>query len=242
MTGGITRRRVLSGFMVGAFAGPATHSPPLFAAQTLDIPPTPMRLVRRLERGMRGGATITVERTWKLAFSTQPGAISISGEQIAATVDAPEALAPLAELERSRSTAGMFPILLNSNGFITKVGPYTKAADLAEAVKRAEAEITKRTIPAAAKAQQMQYLAQLQRAAGSFLKQLPRDLFFPAAQPSRAVREVSLPNGLVGEFEVIYEARRAQDHSWLGSAVRRVVTRIGETERQSREVWSMSEI
>jgi len=242
MTGGITRRRALVGAMAGAIAGMATYVPPLRATQSLDIPRRPMRLVRRLERGMRGGAVLTVERVWQVSFTTQGDGIAINGDQIAASVDAPDALAPLAKIEQSRSTAGMFPILLTSSGSIAAVGPYTKAADLAAVVQLAEAEIAKRAVPAAAKAQQLQYLAQLQRAASSFLQQLPHDLFFPVSQPSRAIRDVNLPNGLVGEFEVVYEARRAPDHSWLDLAVRRVVTRIGKSERHSREVWSMSEI
>lgn len=238
MTAGITRRRVLGGAIVAL----VTRASPLVAAGHLNIPGKPMRLVRRLERGMRGGAVITVERAWKISFRPQDAGIAVSGEQISVSVDAPEALAPLARIERSRSTSEMFPIRLTANGSIASIGPYAESTDLAQAVRKAEAEISQRAIPAAAKAQQKQYLAQLQRAAGSFLDQLPRDLFFPAAQPSRTVREVSLPNGLVGEFEVLYEARQTPDHGWLDLAVRRVVTRIGDSERHSREVWSMSEI
>ncbi len=242
MTGGITRRRVLGGAMVGTLAGVAAYAPPLLAAQPLNIPQGPMRLVRRLERGMHDGAVITVERAWQVLFNAQGRGISITGKQVDASVDAPNALAPLARIEESRSTAGMFPILLTASGTIDAVGPYTKAADLAKAVRHAEAQIAARAVPVGAKAQQLQYLAQLQRTAGSFLKHLPRDLFYPASQPVRAVQEVSLPNGLVGEFEVVYEARSAPDRQWLDLAVRRVVTRIGQSQRHSREVWSMSEI
>ncbi len=242
MTGGITRRRVLGGAMAGTLAGVAAYASPLLAAQPLNIPRGPMRLVRRLERGMHDGAVITVERAWQVTFSAQGTGIAINGEQIAASVDAPEALAALARLEQSRSTSDMFPILLAGDGSIAATGAYANAGDVAEAIRLAEAQIAQRPIPAAAKAQQLQYLAQLQRTAGSLLKQMPRDLFYPASEPSRAIREVNLPNGLVGEFEVVYEARKRPVHGWLDLAVRRVVTRIGQSQRQSREVWSMSEI
>lgn len=241
MTGGITRRRVLSGTASGALAGMAVLATPLWAAQPIQIPKGPMRLVRRLERGLRGGAIITVERVWRVAFAQQGSGVAIAGEQIDASVDAPAKLAPLARIERTRSTADMFPILLTAEGMIAAVGQYTRETDVDEAVRLAEAEIANRRLPAEAKKEQMLYLAQLQRTASSFLKQLPRDLFFPASEPTRTVRKVNLPNGLLGEFEVAYEARTAPRHGWLDLAVRRVVTRIGESVRHSREVWSMSE-
>lgn len=201
-----------------------------------------MRLVRRLERGLRGGAVITVERIWQVAFAEQGSGVAITGEQIDASVDAPAKLAALARIEESRSTADMFPILLTTEGRIAAVGPYTKQADLNEAVRLAESEIARRSLPPDTKRQQMLYLAQLQRTASSFLDQLPRDLFFPVSEPTRSVRKVNLPNGLLGEFEVAYEARTAPQQGWLDLAVRRVVTRIGDSVRRSREVWSMSEI
>ncbi|MEM8724766.1 MAG: hypothetical protein AAGE86_04500, partial [Pseudomonadota bacterium] len=222
--------------------GYATGPAALFAAQGLDYPRRPMRLVRRLERGMRGGAVLTVEREWQIEFSAQGSGIVVVGEQVGAAVDAPDELAALARIEQSRSTADMFPILLGTNGVIAAAGQYTKAQDLAAAVSKAESIIANRPIPAAAKSQQMLYLSQLQRAGTSFLSQLPRDLFFPVGEAVRAVRPVELPGGLMGEFEMTYDARSAPGRGWLEHAVRHVVTRIGQSERQSREIWSMSAI
>ncbi len=238
----ITRRSVLGGAMAGALFGVTAAPAPLWAAKSIRIPAGPMRLIRRLERGMRGGVVLVVEREWQVEFAVRVSGFAISGEQTAAAVDAPSALASLAQIERTRSTAGMFPILLEPDGTIAATGQYTQASDVGAAVKKAEAIIADRAIPGEAKTLQMRYLAQLQRATSSLLKQLPGDLFFPSAPPSHAVRPVALPDGLQGEFEVSYEARHAPDRPWLERAERRVVTRIGQSERRSREVWTMAAI
>ncbi len=237
----ITRRGVLGGAMAGAVVGFGVPTAPLLAAHSIRIPTGPMRLTRRLERGMRGGAALVVEREWLVVFTAEGNGFAISGEQIAASVDAPSGLEPLAKIERTRSTAGMFPILLAQDGTIAAAGQYTQAHDVGAAVKKAEAIIAERAIPGDARALQMRYLAHLQSASSSFLKQLPGDLFFPSTPPSRAVQPVTLPDGLVGEFEVTYDARHAVGHPWLDRAERRVVTRIGQSERRSREVWILAE-
>ncbi|MDJ0641574.1 MAG: hypothetical protein QNJ15_02045 [Erythrobacter sp.] len=236
---GITRRAALGGAMATALIGYATAPAALRAAQAINIPKRPMRLLRRLERGMRGGALITVEREWRIEFNVQGSGFAIVGEQVSAKVDAPTHLAPLADLERSRSTAGMFPILLVSNGSIAATGDFTKPHDVATALKTAKMMIAERSIPSRAKSQQLQYLTSLQSAGASFLNRLPPDLFFPTSEPFHSIRPVSLPDGLVGEFEVTYRAQPFLGYGWLKRAERRVLTRVGNSERQSRETWSM---
>ena len=238
----ITRRGALGGVLGGAMAVAVGGAAPAFAARVSAIPLRPMRLVRRIERHLRGGAIIEVTRDWQISFSRQAGGIAITGEQIAAKVNAPEALAALARIEETRSTDEMFPILLSSDGSIMTTGDYTQRSDLVAAVQEAEAAISKRAVSAPAKGQLRHYLAQLQRSGGALLDRMPRDLFFPVNPPSRAVRPVSLPDGLMGEFEVTYTAHTAPGHDWLESAVREVVTRIGDSERRSTEVWSLTEI
>ncbi|MEL6530692.1 MAG: hypothetical protein AAFQ27_12085, partial [Pseudomonadota bacterium] len=171
--GGISRRHVLGGAMVGVATGAAVQSAVLRAAAPVSVPDTPMRLVRRLERGLRGDAFLTVERTWLVTFGRQGSGITVTGKQVSATVEAPESLAPLAKMEQSRSTTGMFPILLTANGSIAATGPDISATDLVEAVRYAEREIANRQISPADQKAQLQHLAQLQRAAGSFLENLP---------------------------------------------------------------------
>ncbi|QUL37248.1 hypothetical protein [Erythrobacter sp. JK5] len=200
-----------------------------------------MLLSRRIERGLHDGASIAVERAWQIDFSNQGNGYAVTGRQVSARVEAPAALSALARIEESRSTDGMFPILLSASGLVVAAGRYTRDHDIDAAVREAKSVIGGWAIPADAKLMQLQYLAQLQRSAGSMLEKLPADLFFPGPAPARSVQTVDLPEGLKGEFEVTYEARRAPGGAWLEHAVRRVITRIGESERRSSEVWTMGE-
>ena len=239
---GITRRGALSGAMAGAVIGLSGTSWPAFAAHGLTVPRKPMRLMRRIDRGMRDGAVLTVEREWQIEFANHAAGFSITGNQISARVDAPQALRSIARLEEARSTSAMFPILLNATGAIASTGELEQTDEVLEAVREAEAIIARRPIPASAKAQQLQYMLQLQRASASVLDRMPKDLFFPHTQPSRTVQPVKLPDGQEGEFELVYAAQTAKNNAWLGRVERRIVTRIEQSERRSSEVWAMTTI
>lgn len=201
-----------------------------------------MRLTRRLERGLKDGASIVVTRGWQVDFARQGRGASITGRQISVTVDAPEKLAPLARIEEARSTDDMWPILLSETGRIVAAGEYTREEDFAAAVNAAEAMIAQRPSSEETKAQQRQYLAQLHRSGGSLLDNLPADLFFPESEQRETRRPVDLPGGLKGEFVMSFSAKRAENRQWLAEAERSIVTRIGEDERRSSDQWTLAEI
>lgn len=233
---GLSRRTAISGLMaIGLLSGFAAS-----AQGSLAMPSGPMRLVRRIERGLSGGAEIIVERAWNVRFSRQGRGMTITGEQSQVKVDAPAALSGLAQIEESRSTEAMFPILLSEAGVIIGAGTEILGEDIALAAKEAERMIAARPIGAEAKADQMRYLALLQQSAGKLLERLPPDLFFPTAPPRHTIEPVQLADGLSGEFEVSYDAQRAPGAAWLARAERVVVTRIGASERRSSEVWTMA--
>ena len=236
-----TRRAAMGaflGFGVAAAALPGS----VFASSGVAIPTRPMLLSRILERSLRGGAILRVARDWQVSFDRQGQGIAVSGAQLSASVDPPAELAPLAEIEQTRSTEDMWPILLSSDGQIVAAGTDTREEDLAEAIRVAEQIIATRPRPAEHKAEQRRYLADMQRAGTSLLDRLPTDLFFPVGDPQRSVQSLDLPGGMSGEFEVSYAAECAADAAWLSQAVREVVTRIGDSERRAREEWSLREI
>jgi len=68
---------------------------------------------------------------------------------------------------------------------------------------------------------------------------MPPDLFFPTNTQFEDSRNIPLPDGTMGEFELIYRARHASKGPWLETAERHVRTRIGEGMRHSYEVWTM---
>ncbi|WP_172970160.1 hypothetical protein [Erythrobacter sp. THAF29] len=214
---------------------------PLWARSGIQIPEGPMRLTRRLERGLKDGVSIVVNRTWRIDFAREERGASITGRQLSATVDAPKKLAALARIEETRPTDDMWPIHLSGDGRIVAAGKYTREEDFAAAVREAETMIAQRSYPAEVKERHRQYLAQLHNAAGSLLDDLPPDLFFPQSEQRETRRPVDLPGGLRGEFVMNFTARRAAGHPWLAEAERSIVTRIADDERHSSDRWTLAQ-
>ena len=241
-------RRGAIGVLVGLGGAAALGALPrtVVAQSSVAIPAQPMRLTRRLERSLHGGATISVGRSWRIEFSRQsderPADINVSGVQLDVEVDAPESLAPLVEIEQSRSTDAMWPITLSSGGRVTATGRGTGADDIAAAIAKAQHMIAERPIPANRREAQQVYLQELQLAGSSLLDQLPDDLFYPLERPLNSSRTVELPGGLIGQFELTYDAHRAVGCDWLHNATREVVTRIGQSEQRAKEQWLLTNI
>ncbi|GMN02519.1 hypothetical protein [Erythrobacter sp. MTPC3] len=206
------------------------------------IPAAPMRLSRILTRDLGEMASLSVERRWTIRFALQGRGIVLTGEQTFAKVTAPANLTPIASIEEQRSTADMWPILLSPSGTIVGAGRYTQEADVREAVRTAQSLISASTQTAGSAASHAENLAQMQRAAGGLIDQLPPDLFFPHDEAPRTIREdVDLPGGLSGELAVSYTATKAAG-GWLQNAQRSVVTRIGSSSRRATETWEMAAI
>lgn len=239
---GSTRRMVLRGISGVCVAAGLGIMPAMAAGLTrVPLPQGPMRLIRRLERDLRGNETLTVEREWVIEFAPQGQGIAIRGMQVAVAVDAPESLGALAQIEERRQTDGMWPILLGDNGLILASRSSMRREDVAAAVDEAERMIAAREIPVAVREQQQELLLEVQNAGAAVLNQLPEDLFYPVGETMRAVRELDLPGGVRGQFEVSYQASSSATGGWLQTATRRIVTRIGESERQAVENWSLLE-
>lgn len=239
MTDAATRRVALGTFLGLGVAGtmiPRT----VFAQSPLELPAQPLALTRRIERSLRGGDHVRVERSWQVGFAHQGQGIAVSGSQTGVNVDAPPSLAPIAAIEQARSTADMWPILLTGSGLIVAAGSGSRDEDVSRAVRVAGDMIASRPVPAAQREREIAFLAQLARAGSSLLDRLPDDLFFPTIGPMRSVRSIDLPGGLRGEFELSYEATAVPGNRWLKSATREVVTRLGGSQQTAREEWILS--
>jgi hypothetical protein len=240
---GRTRRGFLGTIARGTLAGAiALGGGPALASTRLAIPEGPMILSRRLVRGLHDGKTITVDRSWKVWFAPREAGFAITGQQVSARVDAPGKLAPIAQIEQSRSTAKMWPIELADNGRIVTAGTYTEQRDIEAAIREGRAIIEASAGSDSYKARKLSYLSQLEQAGGSLLEKLPSDLFFPAGSASEVVDTVELPGGVTGTFEVIYKSVPAGEGSWLARAERRVTTRIGDDARQSSDSWQLDPV
>jgi len=239
---GNTRRTLMAGLIAaGALAGLAGVPLALRAGSAaVRLPPGSMRLERTLLRDLRGGAVLTVRRSWEIVFARQAQGIIVTGRQIAASVEAPPQLAELARIEERRDTQGMFPLLLSDAGLILSAGAAPVAPeDLAAALRAAERMIAARPASPEQRESLARYLAEVHRAGSGQFDRLPGDLLFPAGTPQRHCEAVALPGGLTGEFELVWEARAVPGAGWLAEGERRIATRVQGLERRSRERWSL---
>jgi len=229
------------GVGAGVIAAAAASLVPVWraSASPLPFPAQPMRLSRVIERSLHDGNRILVTRDWIVRFAESGRGMRVDGFQVDVRVDAPAKLAALAEIERARDTNGRFPILLGADGQILGAGAEDDAAAVEQAVHEAERIIRQSHQGAAQKGAAFRNLAAIQAAGGSVLDTMPTDLFFPAKATERSKRQLALPDGSVGEFELQHVAAHAEDGPWLARLERRIVTRLAQTERSSREVWSM---
>lgn len=234
----LTRRRILVCGAIGVLSTSPLSALQRSASERVVFPTGKMRLTRRLSRSLRDGKAIVVTRSWAIDFQPVSQGASISGEQIAVDVDAPPALARLSEIEAARST-GMFPILLAPDGTLMAAGENTSQDTIDEAIKAAQELFEEGGLSKAETARQAQYMAQLQRVSASLLDELPIDLFYPSTEPYREVREVDIPDGGIGEFEVTWVATQQKDSALLANAKREVITRIGQSERRASEEWTL---
>lgn len=212
----------------------------VLALSSVPLPTRPMLLKRRVERDLRDGARLVVTREWQAVFTPQGRGISVTGEQTSVSVEAPALLAPLAEIEESRSTDGMFPIMLDQTGMIMATGDAIEQQDLNAAISKARSMIRATSSDTASQSRRLAFLSQLQQAGSDVLEQMPKDLFFPAGNPVKNLRPLELPGGMTGEFEFSYIAEAAPDAPWLAQAERQIVTRIGKDERRSKELWTLT--
>ena len=235
----LTRRAMLGGGLVlGAGLG-CPLAAQITSGSMIELPQGPMILCRRIERPLSDGAIIVVVRRWGISFSRSGRSIMVEGRQMDADVTAPEKLAALARIEKDRNTDGMFPILLSSDGMIIGTGAAGDSGDLAKAVDTATALVNQSDNPPEAKDAVLHYLAALRAAGSSVVETLPPDLFFPRGGDQRDLREISLPNGQLGEIELIRSVQLAPGKTWLNRLERRVVTRVVQSSQESHEIWTL---
>lgn len=212
-----------------------------FARSQRNLPPSPMRFWRCLERSLRDGEKICVIRNWQVEFRALGRGIAIFGVQLDASVDAPPSLAALAEIEENRSTDAMWPIILTEEGKMIGEQSSLQADDLAAAMETARQLISDSPIPSSQKQARIAHLNAMNQAGTLALEKMPEDLFFPSGGLQHAREELDLPGGLKGEYEFSYEAHSSTQGDWLHRASRQVITRIGEINAYAKEKWSLSE-
>ena len=243
-----TRRSFVAALLGLGLLGARPLSGPLRAAPEglLPLPGVPLRLSRVLTRGLGDGGSpaIIVRRWWDVAFERQGRGIVVSGRQTGAEVDAPPNLAELARIEQQRDASGMFPLMLSERGTILTAPAAPGDSDaITTAMRTAEVMIARDPrLPTEARARIRFYLAEVHRAGSGLLDTLPGDLLFPAGVPFERRETVALPDGLTGQFALVYKAVPQPDAPWLARAERRMVTTVGGIDRQAAEVWTLGAV
>lgn len=206
-------------------------------------PDAPMRYTRRLERGLPGGARLVVTRSFAIRFVPVAGGFRVDGEQVAVSVEAPEQLESLAQLERERRETGLFPLRLDPAGAIEDDGGGRgEAGGHDAAMREVLARIDGWNHAPAERAALRAFVDAVHRSAGEMLTRLPRDLFAPR-EPARSERRaLALADGEAGEVRMTFAAERDPATGLMRSATREVVTEVAGEVRRTLETWRLEPV
>ena len=216
------------GPVLAATPQPAIYSPPH----------SPLLLTRTLYRPLPDGKAIITRRTYSVRIMPDGTGYRVEGELVQATVEAPPKLSALAELERQRPDAGMFPILLDAQGQILGGGNVRSDGALGRAAVIAAEAIGGSGLPAIDMLQAQAFVRQL--SSRSPRSQWPADVFNPAPRKRDEARVIALPGGNEGRV-TIEIASQGANHAGQVALLERVVTTdlAGDT-RMTREQWQLS--
>lgn len=214
------------------------------AGEDIDVaafqPPADEQLLTRtLRRGLPGGAEVVTRRSYEVRFVRDGDGYRIDGRPLAASVEAPPALASLAEIERTRVETGLFPIRLDARGMILPGGPTASGDAVERASGVVQASLAGSGLAALDMLQAQAFVRQIrQRPARS---QWPDDLFRPAlARPARN-EPVELGEGMRGSV-TIEEVARCRANGMLSSFERTVTTDLGGDKRVTSEEWTLADM
>lgn len=202
-------------------------------------PAGPMLYTRRLERGMGGGHRFVVARRFTVQFVPVAGGYRVDGEQAGVEVEAPDALAEFARIERERQETGLFPLLLDADGGIAGGMGTAVATRLDEAVRVALSQVQAQAHTPAERSELERFITAFHQGATRLMTELPHDLFAPGA-PRQETREVALPGGDSGVVTVSFAATRDPATGMMREALREVVTTLDGGQRRTLENWTLA--
>ena len=210
------------------------------AGQPRFAPPDgPMLYSRRIERDLADGAAFVVTRRFAVRFRPREDGFLVEGEQVDVEVEAPEALAAFARIERERTERGLFPLRLDPEGRIAGAVAEAEGSDLDEAVREVLARIDDLPREQGERAELLRFVAAIHEGAGRTLTELPPDLFAPDPSPRTETREVPLPNGGKGAVTVTFAASADPATGLLREATREVLTQLEGSRRRTLESWRL---
>ena len=242
MNGSLSRRQAVcgAGAMLGMNLVGLSLSTSAQANTSLLVPGVRMSLSRMVERELKDANKLVVSRSWDIRFSPSGQGFAVTGQQTSVAVDVPERLASIAEIERSRSTDQMFPIMLSDAGIIVAVGEDFSSADVSDAIDEAEGILRIGDMPTDRAGATHAMLMEIAQASTRMIEVLPADLFFPRQPLFEARRPLSVAGNGSGEFLLRYETRADPQTGLLQRAERQITTILGAQRRHSREIWTLA--
>lgn len=201
-------------------------------------PAGPTHLTRAVSRVLPDGKQVTSSRTYALRFVRDGAGYRVEGELVESVCDAPGALRALAEIERKRSDAGLFPLRLDAAGRIVGSGA-TGDAERRRAAAAVNARLSAATMAPDDKAQASGFVAQLV-ARGGGLAAWPSDLFVAPHGERSVVQRLPLPGGGEGTVTVSTKADGKRASGVPATLERTVTTDLGGDRRIVRELWTVA--
>lgn len=228
----------VAALLPATIAGALAETPTVSPLARFSPPTSPLLLTRTLYRTLIDGKVLTVTRRYSIQFTAEGDGFRLDGQQISAEVDAPAALASLAEIERKRIDKGLFPARLDAGGIIREGGVTLIDPEVrAQMVVQSGSILASSPLSAPVKRESNGLVGQF--AAAQNGTPWPAFLFNPGSQERIETKRVPLPGGAEGEVEVRIRADGIGPGGLPRRVERTVITRLSGTEKVSREVWAI---
>lgn len=195
-------------------------------------------LSRTVIRELSDGKQIKVTRRYAVQFAATESGFLLDGKLVDVSVDVPSLLGGLAEVERKRSEAGLFPVRIDSGGTILA------GQERGQVDRHGRAEMTARATVALAETGMPKENLQLGTQFVSRAMQAqprspwPVDLLRIAPGEHHQSRVVALASGEEGRIEVVTRVGTLLPCGLPKTVERTVVTMLAGTRRVSREIWT----
>lgn len=225
-----------------ALAAPVARSQeadaPAVCRAPFEAPARPMHFTRELRRSLFDGKELVVIRHYSVTFTPIPTGFRVDGSITGTEVEAPERLAPLAELERKRPDTSMFPLMLDKAGQIVESSE--SGRDIPQkALPLADGLVAGAGLKGLVQEQAEQFVERLFAAQGPGINQWPALLFRPGNRPMEARQELPLPNGGKGTVTITLDPVAAGPCALMQRLERKVETVVGTQVRRTREIWTL---
>ncbi len=207
-------------------------------AAAFKPPEGPLVLTRVLERSLPDGKAIVSRRSYAVRFLRDGDGYRLDGSLLSVSVEVPDVLEALADLERRRPDTGLFPMRIDVAGtLLAAENPSPPDPAVAMAAQQVSLAISGAGLSPGETRQAHAFVDRVR--SQSMHTEWPADLFMPRTGRRQQLVPVPLPDGKSGEVSVVLEARAGSGGllSWFR---RTVTTELAGTTRRSTETWTLT--